>query len=102
MSDAGGPKIDAHAVVDPAAEIGAGTVGWQFAVVRAGAVIGRDCNLSAHTLVEGGARVGDKVTLKCGVYVWDGVTLEDEVFVGPNAVFTNDKEPSSRRKPPEW
>ena len=72
---------------------------WQFSVVMDGAVIGADCNLNAHTLVEGGARIGDRVTLKCGVYVWDGVTLEDEVFVGPNAVFTNDKVPRSRVRP---
>jgi len=64
-----------------------------------GAVIGADCNLNAHTLVEGGARIGDRVTLKCGVYVWDGITLEDDVFVGPNAVFTNDKMPRSRVRP---
>ena len=64
-----------------------------------GAVIGNDCNLNAHTLVEGGAVIGDRVTLKCGVYVWDGVTLEDDVFVGPNAVFTNDKVPRSRVRP---
>ena len=102
MSDPGGPKIDAHAIVDPAAEIGTGTVVWQFAVVLAGAVVGRDCNLNAHTLVEDGARLGDRVTLKCGVYVWDGVTLEDDVFVGPNAVFTNDKEPRSRQRPPQF
>ena len=67
-----------------------------------GAVIGADCNLNAHTLVEGGARIGDRVTLKCGVYVWDGVTLGDDVFVGPNAIFTNDKAPRSRVRPTDF
>ena len=62
-------------------------------------MIGRDCNLNAHTLVEGGAWIGDRVTLKSGVFVWDGITLEDDVFVGPNAVFTNDKVPRSRIRP---
>lgn len=95
-------RIHPLADVDPAARIGDGTVIWQFAVVIAGAEIGRDCNLNAHTLVEGGARIGDRVTLKCGVYVWDGVTLEEDVFVGPNAVFTNDKQPRSKVKPPQW
>ena len=87
--------------VDPASSIGPGTVIWQFAVVIAGARIGRDCNLNAHTLVEGGGRLGDRVTLKCGVYVWDGVTLEDDVFVGPNATFTNDRTPRSKVRPIE-
>lgn len=83
----------------PGAFIGARTRVWQFCVVMDQAVIGADCNLNAHTLVEGGARIGDRVTLKSGVYVWDGVTLEDDVFVGPNAVFTNDKAPRSRVRP---
>lgn len=93
------PQIDPLAEVHPGATIGAGTRVWQFGVVMDGAVIGVDCNLNAHTLVESGARIGDRVTLKCGVYVWDGVTLEDDVFVGPNAVFTNDKAPRSRVRP---
>ncbi len=89
------PLADVH----PGATIGDGTRVWQFCVVMDGARIGADCNLNAHTLVEGGAVIGDRVTLKCGVYVWDGVTLADDVFVGPNAVFTNDKKPRSRVRP---
>ena len=88
--------------VSPDADIGADTRVWQFAVVLAGARIGAGCNLNAHTLVEGGAIIGDRVTLKCGVYVWDGVTLEDDVFCGPNASFTNDMRPRSRVRPPEF
>ena len=94
--------IDPTAVTHPGAKIGAGTRVWQFSVVMDGAIIGADCNLNAHTLVEGGALLGDRVTLKCGVYVWDGITLEDDVFVGPNAVFTNDKTPRSRQRPATW
>jgi acetyltransferase-like isoleucine patch superfamily enzyme len=75
--------------------IGAGTRVWQWSVVMHGAQIGRDCNLCAHTLVEGRAVLGDRVTLKSGVYVWDGIVLEDDVFCGPNATFTNDKFPRS-------
>lgn len=75
--------------------VGEGTRIWQFVVIADGAIIGRDCNLCAFTFVEGGALIGDRVTLKNGVYVWDGVTLEDEVFVGPNAAFTNDARPRS-------
>jgi UDP-2-acetamido-3-amino-2,3-dideoxy-glucuronate N-acetyltransferase len=99
MSDDLDPIIDALAAVHPGATIGPRTRVWQFSVVLDGAVIGADCNLNAHTLVEGGARLGDRVTLKCGVYVWDGITIEDDVFVGPNAVFTNDKRPQSRVHP---
>lgn len=79
--------------------IGEGTRIWQFCIVLAGARIGRDCNLNAHTLVEGEAILGDRVTLKSGVYIWNGITLEDDVFCGPNATFTNDKTPRSKVYP---
>jgi UDP-2-acetamido-3-amino-2,3-dideoxy-glucuronate N-acetyltransferase len=77
-------------------EIGEGTRIWQFVVVLAGARIGRDCNLCAHSFVEGGVVIGDRVTVKSGVYLWDGMIVEDDVFLGPNATFTNDKFPRSR------
>ncbi|WP_367280029.1 acyltransferase [Sphingomonas sp. LHG3406-1] len=95
-------RIHPLAVVQQDAEIGAGTSVWQFAVVLDGACIGADCNLNAHTLVEGGAVIGDRVTLKCGVYVWEGITLEDDVFCGPNATFTNDLRPRSRQHPEDY
>jgi UDP-2-acetamido-3-amino-2,3-dideoxy-glucuronate N-acetyltransferase len=79
--------------------VGEGTRIWQYTVVLPGARIGRDCNLNAHCLVENDVVIGDRVTLKSGVYLWDGTTVEDDVFIGPNATFTNDKFPRSRRKP---
>jgi acetyltransferase-like isoleucine patch superfamily enzyme len=63
-----------------------------------GARIGADCNICGHVFVEGGARIGDRVIVKNGVSVWDKVTLEDEVFVGPMAVFTNDPAPRAAFK----
>jgi UDP-2-acetamido-3-amino-2,3-dideoxy-glucuronate N-acetyltransferase len=77
--------------------IGSGTRIWAFSHVLEGARIGRDCNLGDHTFVEGGVRIGHRVTLKNGVAIWSGVTLENDVFVGPNAVFTNDLFPRSPR-----
>ncbi len=82
--------------------IGEGTRIWQYTVVLPGARIGRDCNLNAHCLVENDVVIGDRVTLKSGVYLWDGTTVEDDVFIGPNATFTNDKFPRSRRKPEQF
>jgi len=49
--------------------------------------------------VENDVVVGDRVTLKCGVQLWDGLSIEDDVFVGPNATFTNDPFPRSKQKP---
>ena len=77
-------------------QIGEGTRVWQYVVILPGAVIGRDGNICSHCFIENQVVVGDRVTVKCGVQLWDGITLEDDVFVGPNATFTNDREPRSR------
>lgn len=79
-------------------EVGPGTRIWAFAHVLEGAIVGADCNICDGVFVEGGAVLGDRVTVKCGVQLWSGVRIEDDVFVGPNATFTNDPLPRSR----EW
>lgn len=92
-----------HALADvQSTAIGEGTRIWQFVVVLAGARIGRNCNINAHCFVENDVVVGDNVTVKCGNYLWDGLRLEDNVFVGPNATFTNDKNPRSQVYPPSF
>ena len=77
-------------------QIGEGTRIWQYVIILPGAVIGRDSNICSHCFIENKVVVGDRVTVKCGVQLWDGVTLEDDVFVGPNVTFTNDLQPRSR------
>lgn len=79
--------------------IGAGTRIWAFAHVLPGARIGADCNICDHVFIENDVVVGDRVTIKGGVQLWDGVRLEDDVFVGPNASFTNDRFPRSKVYP---
>ena len=81
------------------ADVGAGTRIWAFAHLLPGAVIGRDCNICDGVFIEGDVVVGDRVTVKCGVQLWSGVTLEDDAFIGPNATFTNDPFPRSRQYP---
>jgi len=76
--------------------IGEGTYIWQFCVILAGARIGVDCNICSHCLIENDVVIGDRVTVKSGVQLWDGIRLEDDVFVGPNVTFTNDKYPKSK------
>jgi UDP-2-acetamido-3-amino-2,3-dideoxy-glucuronate N-acetyltransferase len=80
-------------------KIGLGTSIWQWSLVLPGATIGKNCNLCAHTLVEGDVIVGDNVTIKSGVFLWDGLRVGNNVFIGPNATFTNDKYPVSKQKP---
>jgi acetyltransferase-like isoleucine patch superfamily enzyme len=88
-------KIHPQALVDSGAIIGARTRVWAFAHVCDGAVIGEDCNLCDHTFIEKGVQVGNRVTIKCGVYLWEGAVIEDDVFVGPCVAFTNDLRPRS-------
>jgi UDP-2-acetamido-3-amino-2,3-dideoxy-glucuronate N-acetyltransferase len=80
-------------------DIGDGTRVWAFAHVLPGARIGADCNICDNVFVENDVVVGDRVTVKCGVQLWDGVRLADDVFVGPNATFTNDPFPRSKAYP---
>jgi UDP-2-acetamido-3-amino-2,3-dideoxy-glucuronate N-acetyltransferase len=88
--------MHSHALVDDGVAIGARTRVWAFAHIVKGAIIGEDCNICDHTFIEGKVRLGDRVTLKCGVFLWDGIEIEDDVFVGPAAVFTNDLRPRSK------
>ena len=80
------------------AAVGAGTRIWAFAHVLRGAVIGSDCNICDAAYIEGGAVIGDRVTVKNQVLVFEGVTVEDDVFLGPAVVFTNDLRPRAHIK----
>ncbi len=80
-------------------DIGEGTRIWGFSHVMKGASIGARCNVGEHCFIEAGAVIGNDVTIKNGNAVWDGVTLADGVFVGPNVCFTNDLRPRSPRLP---
>lgn len=92
-----------HALADvQTRDIGAGTRIWQFCVVLPGARLGRDCNVNAHCLIENDVILGDRVTVKSGVQLWDGLRAEDDVFIGPNVTFTNDKYPRSKKPPPAF
>jgi acetyltransferase-like isoleucine patch superfamily enzyme len=83
-------------------QVGEGTRIWAFAHVLRGAIVGRDCNIGECSFIEGGAVLGDHCTVKNGVAVWDKVLCEDYVFLGPNAVLTNDYTPRAAfKKDPE-
>jgi acetyltransferase-like isoleucine patch superfamily enzyme/dTDP-4-dehydrorhamnose 3,5-epimerase-like enzyme len=81
-------------------QVGDKTRIWAFAHVLSGATIGVDCNICDHVFIENDVVVGDRVTIKCGVQLWDGVRIADDVFIGPNATFSNDKYPRSKQYQP--
>jgi acetyltransferase-like isoleucine patch superfamily enzyme len=91
-------EVKIHPLSDVQSEsIGEGTSVWQFCVILADAQIGENCNIGSHCLIENDVIVGDRVTVKCGVQLWDGLRVEDDVFIGPNVTFTNDLHPRSKQ-----
>jgi UDP-2-acetamido-3-amino-2,3-dideoxy-glucuronate N-acetyltransferase len=86
--------IDKRAIVDTE-KVGEGSRIYEFTHVLGGATVGRDVNINSHCFIEDGVVIGDRVTIKCGVYLWKGITVEDGVMIGPNATFINDKYPRS-------
>ena len=89
-----------HALADvQSAHIGPATRIWQFVVILPNARIGADCNICSHVLIENDVIIGDRVTVKSGVQLWDGLRVEDDVFIGPNVTFTNDPFPRSKQYP---
>jgi acetyltransferase-like isoleucine patch superfamily enzyme len=90
------PFIHSHALVE-SDTIGPGTRIWAFAHVLKGAVIGADCNICDHSYIDEDVVIGDRVTIKGQVAIIDGMRLEDDVFIGPNATFMNDRFPRSRQ-----
>ena len=91
-------------IIHPLADVQSNSIGentriWQFVVILPGARIGADCNVCSHCFIENDVLVGDRVTIKSGVQLWDGLRVADDVFIGPNVSFTNDEYPRSRHYP---
>ena len=95
------PKI--HPLADNQSElIGHDTRVWQYVVIMSGARVGSNCNICAHSLIESDVIIGNNVTIKSGVFLWDGTRIADDVFIGPNATFTNDPYPKSKLYPEKF
>ena len=92
--------IHPSAVVEDGAQVGEGTTVWHHAHIRTGAVVGPDSVIGKNVYVDAGARIGARSKIQNNVSVYRGVELADEVFVGPGAVFTNDRTP--RAVAPDW
>lgn len=85
--------IHPSALVEEGALVGNGTRVWHLVQVRPGAKIGEDCIIGRGVFVDSGVVIGNRVKVQNYVSIYHGVTIEDGVFVGPHAVFTNDKLP---------
>src|SRR3990172_3281127 len=85
--------IHRTADVSPDARIGPGTRIWHEAQVREGAVIGAGCNVGKGAYIDRDVVVGDRVKIQNRASLYRGVTVEDDVYIGPHVSFTNDRYP---------
>ena len=85
--------IHPTADVSPRAVLGDGVRIWHEAQVREGAVLGRNCILGKGAYIDFGVQIGDNVKIQNRASVYHGVTIESGVFIGPHAIFTNDRLP---------
>lgn len=88
-------KIHPTAIVSKNAKIGKRTCIWQNCTIMEDTVIGDDCNLGANVFIERGVKLGNRVKVKNNIALYTGVECEDDVFLGPNCVFTNVINPRS-------
>jgi len=64
----------------------------QGASIREDNQLGDDVSIGTNTVLEFGNRLGSRVRIHSGCFL-ELVTIEDDVFVGPNVVFTDDPHP---------
>lgn len=88
-------KIHPSAYVSEKSHVGKGTSVWQNCNIMDGVTIGDNCNLGANVFIESGVIIGNRVKIKNNIAIYSGVTCEDDVFLGPNCVFTNVINPRS-------
>lgn len=83
------------AVVDNGSVLGAGTKVWHFTHIMPGARLGLNCNIGQNVFIADNVVLGNNVKVQNNVSIYEGVTCEDDVFLGPSMVFTNIKNPRS-------
>ena len=81
------------AVIDEGCQIGAGTKVWHFSHIMQNAILGENCNIGQNVVVSPEVILGKNVKVQNNVSIYTGVICDDDVFLGPETVFTNDLQP---------
>ena len=89
------PSAHVHPTADLEADVAVGpaTTIWHRAQIRRGARIGAECTIGRDAYIDADVHIGDRVKIQNAALVYHGVTVEDGVFIGPNAILTNDRFP---------
>jgi UDP-2-acetamido-3-amino-2,3-dideoxy-glucuronate N-acetyltransferase len=101
-------RVQQTADVDERAILGPGTTVWHLAQIREDARLGSGCIVGRGAYVGPGVVIGNNVKLQNYALVYEPATLEDDVFIGPAAVLTNDLYPRSVdvtgkvKRPEDW
>jgi len=102
------PAVHVSADVDQTADLGPGTTVWHLAQIRENARLGSDCIVGRGAYVGPGVVIGNQVKLQNYALVYEPARLEDEVFIGPAVILTNDLFPRSTdaagklKRPVDW
>ena len=97
VADSKFPKVLIHesSYIDDQVTIGEDTSIWHFCHILSDVTIGRRCTIGQNVMIGPKVTIGNSCKLQNNVSVYEGVTLEDEVFCGPSCVFTNVVNPRS-------
>ncbi|MBC7744368.1 MAG: N-acetyltransferase [Flavobacterium sp.] len=87
--------IHPSAIVDQGSHIGNGVKVWHFSHLMSGCVLGENCNIGQNVVISPGVNLGKNVKVQNNVSIYEGVTCDDDVFLGPSMVFTNVLNPRS-------
>ena len=85
--------IHATAEVSDKATLKAGTKVWNWTKIRENAKLGEDCIIGQCCYIDLEVTIGDRCKVQNGVSLYHGLSVGDDVFIGPNATFTNDLVP---------
>lgn len=81
--------VHKSAYIDKNVIIGQGTKIWHFSHIMEGSCIGNNCNIGQNVFVGRNVQIGNNCKIQNNVSVFEGVRIQNDVFIGPSVTFTN-------------